>query len=203
MLKALIGSGGSAREIKAHMISPRIPIMPIMPCFVDDDYWHPNDSNIFPLSEFDPEEYEVIISNGSPRDKFNIKQRLPKNTKYFTYIHPTALLLGPNLKIGHGCFIGANCILTCDIEIGNHVLLNRGVQIGHDCLVGSYCSLMPGVILSGNCLLGDSVYIGTNSAIREKISITTLTTIGMGSTVIDNIIIPGTYVGSPARRIFK
>ena len=169
--------------------------------FRDDEYWKPNEENIHPLSQFDPKKYEVLISNGSPRDRFDIRMRLPKKTKYFTFIHPSAQLLGPNIKIGDGCFIGANCILTCDIEIGNHVLLNRGVQIGHDCFIDSYCSFMPGVILSGNVDCEDSVYIGTNACIREKINITTLTTIGMGSVVVENIVNPGTYVGNPAKRI--
>ena len=56
MKKALIGAGGFAREIQAHMNNM------FMPCFVGDAYWRPNNENIFPLSEFDPNVYEVLVS---------------------------------------------------------------------------------------------------------------------------------------------
>lgn len=195
MERALIGAGGSAREIKAHMETPN------MPCFVSDKYWGENDDNIFPLSQFDPNKYEVLVTVGDPKDKFDIIWKLPENTKYFTYIHPSAQLLGDNISIGKGTFIGANCILTCDIEIGKHALINRGVQIGHDCIIGSYFSIMPGSIISGNCIIYDLVYIGTNSTIKEKISIHSLSTIGLNTGVINNITEPGTYIGTPARKI--
>ena len=201
MKKALIGAGGSAREIRAHI---KYDDEKWLPCFVDDEYWVENNNNIFPLSQFDPNEYAVLVTLGDPKDKFNIIQKLPKETKYFSYICYSAQLLGysdGNIKIGDGTFIGANCLLTCDIKIGNHVLLNRGAQIGHDCTIGDYSSIMPGGIISGNCTIGDSVYIGTNSSIKEKINIHSSSIIGLNTGVIKNITEPGTYIGTPAKKI--
>jgi serine acetyltransferase len=43
--------------------------------------------------------------------------------------------------------------------------------------------------------------MGTNSSIREKLSIHSLSTIGMNSAVIKNIEDSGTYVGCPAKNI--
>jgi UDP-3-O-[3-hydroxymyristoyl] glucosamine N-acyltransferase len=105
------------------------------------------------------------------------------------------------IEIGEGSFIGANCILTTNIKIGKHAILNRGNQIGHDCLIGNYFSAMPGAIVSGNVLIGDRVYLGTNSSIIEKKELTNDVTIGAGGVVIRNIEDKGVYVGVPVKKV--
>ena len=190
MKRALIGYGGHAREVMSQMGEN-------IPCFVDDQYIT---KDTFPLSSFDPTEYEVLVAVGSSKDRYDIVQKLPKTTKYFTFIHPTALIAG-DVKIGEGSFIGAYSILTTNIKIGKHTLLNRGNQIGHDTTIGDYFSAMPGAIVSGNVTIYDLVYMGTNSSIKEKISIHSLSTIGSNAAVVKHINEPGTYVGVPAKKI--
>jgi sugar O-acyltransferase (sialic acid O-acetyltransferase NeuD family) len=194
MKRALIGAGGHAQEVRAHMGDFT------MKCFVDDQYWELNKDYIFPLSKFDPNEYEVLVAVSNSKDRYNIVNKLPKETKYFTYIHPSAQILSP-VSIGEGSFVGANCILTYNITIGKHAILNRAIHVGHDCKIGNYFSAMPGSIVSGNVTIQDYVYLGTNSSIREKLSIHNSVTIGLNSGVIKNIEEPGTYVGAPAKKI--
>jgi UDP-3-O-[3-hydroxymyristoyl] glucosamine N-acyltransferase len=43
--------------------------------------------------------------------------------------------------------------------------------------------------------------MGNNSSIREKLSIHSLSTIGMNSAVVKHIEEPGTYVGVPTKKI--
>ena len=43
--------------------------------------------------------------------------------------------------------------------------------------------------------------MGSNSSIREKLSVHSLTTIGMNSAVVKDIEYPGTYVGCPSKMI--
>jgi sugar O-acyltransferase (sialic acid O-acetyltransferase NeuD family) len=190
MKKALIGYGGHAREVMAQMGTQ-------IPCFVDDQYLA---EGTLPLSSFDPTKYEVLVAVGSSKDRYDIIQKLPKETKYFTFIHPTALIAG-DVEIGEGSFIGAYSILTTNIKIGKHTLLNRGNQIGHDTIIGDYFSAMPGAIVSGNVTIYDLVYMGTNSSIKEKTSIHSLSTIGSNAAVVKHISEPGTYVGVPAKKI--
>jgi sugar O-acyltransferase (sialic acid O-acetyltransferase NeuD family) len=190
MKKALIGGGGHAREVMLQMRQQ-------LPCFVDDAYVT---EHTLPLSAFNPLEYEVMIAVGSSIDRFDIKQRLPKETKYFSFIHPTAII-GDTVKIGIGSFIGVYSVITTNITIGDHALLNRANHIGHDTQVGSYLSMMPGAIISGNCRIYDCVYIGTNASVRENISIHSLSTVGMNAAVVKPIEQPGTYVGVPTKKI--
>jgi sugar O-acyltransferase (sialic acid O-acetyltransferase NeuD family) len=195
MKKALIGAGGFAREIRAHMGDHT------MKCFVDDQYWKENTECIYPLSQFNPEEYEVLVAIGDPKDRFDMVSKLPTNTQYFTFIHPSAQIFGNDITIGKGSIVCAGCIITTNVKIGDHSHLNLHTTIGHDCKIGDYFTTAPGVKVSGNCKIYDCVYIGTNASIRQKISIHSMVTIGMNAAVVKHIEEPGTYVGIPAKKI--
>jgi sugar O-acyltransferase (sialic acid O-acetyltransferase NeuD family) len=190
MKKVLIGNGGHAREVMAQM---EVNLLR----FVDDLYV---DNDTLPLSQFDPTEHIAMVAVADSKDRYGIVERLPKETQFFTFIHPTALLM-EDVEIGEGSFIGAYSVLTTNINIGKHSILNRGNHIGHDCKIGNYFSAMPGSLISGNVKIYDCVYIGTNASIKEKVSIHSLVTIGSNAAVVKNIKEPGTYVGVPAKRI--
>lgn len=194
MKKALIGAGGFAREIKAHMRQD-------LPCFVDDVYWKENDNNILPLSNFNPEEYEVLIAIGSSIDRKAMVSKLPNNTKYFSFIHSSAQILDTNIEVGEGSIICANCILTTNIKIGKHCHLNLSTTIGHDCNIGDYFTTAPGANISGNCIINDCVYVGTNAAIKQGAFICDNVTVGLNAGIVKNIATSGTYVGTPAKLI--
>jgi len=194
MKKALIGSGGFAMEVKYHMNCD-------LTFFVDDAYWIDNDSNILPLSRFDPNEYEVLVAIANSVDRYNVVNRLPEETKYFSFIHPSCIILDNNIEIGEGSIVCAGSILTTNIKIGKHTHLNLQTTIGHDCIIGDFFTTAPGAKVSGNCDIGNCVYLGTNSSIREKISICDNVTIGLNSGVLKNIEEKGTYVGCPVKKI--
>lgn len=191
MKLALYGYGGHAREIY-YQISKDVVF------FVDDRYVC---DRTLPLSLFDPAKYKIMIAVGDSNIRQRMYYNLPQETKFFTFIHPTALILDKNIEIGEGSFIGAYSVLTTNIKIGKHCLLNRGNHIGHDTTIGDFFSAMPGSIVSGNCTIGSNVYIGTNSSIREKINICNNVTVGLGSGVVKNIDKPGIYAGLPAKNL--
>ncbi len=192
MIKVLVGNGGHAREVMSQMGVK-------LKRFVDDEYVN---SDTLPLSSLQPDKHVVMVAVANSKDRYDIIQRLPKNTKYFTFIHPTAIIMD-DVEIGDGSFIGAYSILTTNIKLGSHTLLNRSNHIGHDCIIGDYFSAMPGSIVSGNVTIGEKVYMGNNSSVREKIHISSDVIIGANSTVVKNIITSGTYVGVPSKFLKK
>ena len=128
MKKAIIGYGGHAREVAAQLNED-------VSFFVDDEY-----SNEYakPISLFNPEIYMMMVAVSDPKHRKEIVKKLPKETRYFKFIHPTAQIFAKDVEIGEGSFIGANSILTTNIKIGKHAILNRGNQIGHDSKIGDY-----------------------------------------------------------------
>jgi sugar O-acyltransferase (sialic acid O-acetyltransferase NeuD family) len=191
MKKALIGYGGHAKEVMVQMGLN-------LPCFVDDEFVT---ENTYPISDLNIQEYEVMVAVGDSKKRNEIVKRLPINTNYFSFIHPTALIMGSSIKIGKGSFIGVYSILTENIEIGSHAILNRSVHIGHDSSIGHFFSAMPGSIISGDVTIGDNVYLGTNSTVIEKIKINSNILIGANGVVVKDINEEGVYVGVPVKRI--
>jgi sugar O-acyltransferase (sialic acid O-acetyltransferase NeuD family) len=145
----------------------------------------------------------MMVAVADSKERKKIVQRLPQDTMYFTFIHPTVLTMAQDVEIGEGSFIGAYSILTTNIKIGKHSILNRGNQIGHDCVIGNFFSAMPGSIVSGNVRISDCVYMGNNSSIREKIVVNSDVIIGSNAAVVKNIITSGVYVGVPAKFLKK
>jgi len=195
MKKALIGAGGFANEIKAHMNDFD------MICFVDDIYYQPNDKNIKPLSEFIPNEYEVLIAIGDSAARAEIVSRLPIETKYFTFIHPSVMIIGNDVEIGEGSIVCAGVIVTTNCKIGKHTHLNLLTTICHDNVIGDFFTTAPGVQISGNCVIGDRVYFGTRSSIKQKTKVCNDVIIGLNAGVIKNIEEPGTYTGTPTKKL--
>lgn len=193
MKLALFGYGGHAREVAAQMNLD-------VTFFVDDKYANEVSK---PISTFDPEVYQMMVAVADSKDREKIVKKLPENTSYFTFVHPTALLMSKDIEIGIGSFIGAYSILTTNITIGNHAILNRGNQIGHDSKIGDFFSAMPGAIVSGNVRISDCVYMGNNSSIKEKILVNSNVIIGSNAAVVKNIIASGVYVGVPAKFLKK
>ena len=192
MRKALIGYGGHAREVMSQMGVK-------LTCFVDDEYIK-HDEDTVPLSLFNPKDYLIMVAIANSQDRLDMINKLPKETEYFTFIHPTALIMG-DVEIGDGSFIGAYSILTTNIKIGSHAILNRSNHIGHDCIIGDYFSAMPGSVVSGNVNIGNKVYLGTNSSIREKLTIIDNVTIGLNTGIVKPINKSGIYVGQNTRLI--
>lgn len=195
MKRALIGNGGHAREVMAQMGLSELEMVR----FVDDEYWA-EETGILPLSEFDPDEYVVMIAIGDSMARKILVGRMPAETRYFTFVHPSAIILNGSSKIGEGSFIGANSIITTNVTLGKHSLLNRANHIGHDCSIGDFFTMMPGSIVSGDVEIGGCVYLGTNSSVREKIQICGQVVLGMNAALVNDIREAGTYVGIPARK---
>jgi hypothetical protein len=72
MKLALFGYGGHAREVAAQ-INKKITF------FVNDKY--ANDI-AKPISQFDPERYTMMVAVANSEDRFDIIQKLPKETQY-------------------------------------------------------------------------------------------------------------------------
>ena len=95
MKLALFGYGGHAREV-ACQIDQKVTF------FVDDQYAN----NVAkPISKFNPQEYAMMVAVADSKDRFDIVQRLPKETQYFTFIHPSVQIMDDNIEMGEETFV--------------------------------------------------------------------------------------------------
>lgn len=198
MKKGIVGAGGFGREVY-WSLSEEDRTNCIF--FVDEQYYDGKDEKVKSISDFNPNEYELVIAIADSNAREKIVNSLPENTKYFTHIHYSAQIHDPSVEIGEGSIICAGTIITTNVKIGKHAHLNLITTIGHDNIIGDYFTTAPGVQISGNCNIGNRVYFGTRSCNRQKTIICDDVIIGLNSGVVKDIDKPGVYVGTPAIKI--
>ncbi|MDR7857541.1 acetyltransferase [Tissierella sp.] len=143
----------------------------------------------------------TLGSIGDPKHR----KRLWKYASHIGFKFPQIVdknaILGSNVDIGEGVFIGKGCIINIDSQIGNHSIINSGVIIEHDCRIGSFCHIAPGAALSGGVIIGDNTHIGTNATVIQNVNIGMNTLIGAGSVVVNNIGPNMKAYGNPCKEV--
>lgn len=141
----------------------------------------------------------AVISVQSSRIKKKIVDKLP-NVKWETLIHPNALVTR-TVEIGEGSVITAGNIISNNVSIGKHCLLNLSCTVGHDNIIEDFVGVMPGCNFSGFTTLKEGCYIGTGVKIIPSKTIGRDSIIGAGAVVTKDIPDNCTAVGSPAKPI--
>jgi len=146
------------------------------------------------------EDCEFIVAIGSPRARKKIVESFfhKKNLAFATLIDPTAII-GENICIQEGTMICAGSILTIDIQIGSHCIINTNAVLSHGAIIGDYVTVAPNASVSGDVHLESLVEIGANASIKEKTLIQSGAMIGMGSVVTKNVLTNQVLVGNPAK----
>ena len=102
--------------------------------------------------------------------------------------------MGDGNFIAHRAYVGPECI------IGKGNIINTGASIDHECKIGNFSHIAVGATLAGKVVIGDRVFVGAGATIIDGIQIGDDIVIGAGSTVVSDLMVPGVYIGTPARR---
>lgn len=141
----------------------------------------------------------IVVAIGNSNIRKAIVERI-RNKKYATLIHPQINISKFN-KIGEGTIICKNSLLTVNISIGRHIIINLDCTIGHDAVLEDYVTVFPSVNISGKTIIRERTELGTNSCIIQGIEIGKNVTVGAGSVVIKEIGCNCVVVGNPAKKI--
>lgn len=204
----IVGAGGMGREVfswLSHEIKSKQDHKIIG--FIDDNS-HALDNYSYPfkiidtISNFQPQKNQsLVLAVMEPKIKKNIVDSLiKKGANFYTLIHPN-VILGYNVKIGQGCVIGPQCIITCDVDMGDYVFLNVNSTIGHDVRIGGYSSINAWSGIAGNVTVGSECFFGIGVNVIPKRKIGDQAKIGAGSIVINDIESGVTVFGNPAKKI--
>jgi sugar O-acyltransferase (sialic acid O-acetyltransferase NeuD family) len=145
---------------------------------------------------------EIIIAIGYKHFSFrkqvfeDLKGRIPLGR----VIHSNAYV-APSCTIGEGVVILPGCTLDNNVVLSDNVFLNTSATIAHDSTVKAHTFLSPRVAIAGFVIVGECCNIGINCTLIDNITLTDRVQTGGGAVVINNLDIPGLYVGVPAKLI--
>lgn len=141
--------------------------------------------------------FVIAIGNADVREK--IANQL-QGVRWYTAIHPTAVISELDVSIGEGTVIMANAVVNAGAVIGKHCILNTGSIVEHDNQLDDFVHVSVGARLAGTVYVGKKTWIGIGASIRNNLSVCADCMIGAGAVVVKNIEEAGTYVGVPAER---
>lgn len=151
----IIGAGGFGREVAwliedINKIEPQWNILG----FVDDneDIIGAEFNGYKVLGNVDwllNQKLHVVNAIGDPIAKQDVMKRLTftANT-YPVLIHPS-VVYSSTINFGEGAIICPGNVITVNIEIGKHAIVNFSCTIGHDAKIGNFSTILPGVNVSG------------------------------------------------------
>lgn len=204
----IIGAGGFGREV-AWLVERINEIEPTwnIKGFIDDNdsRWGTKENDYVVLGGCDYlktlGEVYAVCAIGAAKVRKNIIEKLKESSIKFATIIDPSVLISKRVEVGEGTIICASSILTVDIKIGKHVIINLDCTIGHDDIIDDFVTIYPSVNVSGNVHLGECSELGTGMQIIQGKTVAKNTIIGAGAVVVRNIEVSGTYVGSPAKKI--
>lgn len=142
----------------------------------------------------------AVLSFGESEKRKQLFLQLKDQILKENLVHPKAIIEN-YFETGFSNQIFANVFINSNVRIGVNNIINTGAILEHEVSIGDHNHISVGSIVCGRVTIGNGCFIGAGATIIDKLKITNDVIIGANSVVINNIDQPGTYVGSPARRV--
>ena len=115
-------------------------------------------------------------------------------------IHPSAIM-GMNIQLGFGNYIGAQVCLAPEATIHNHCIVHNGVKIETGTTIHDFVQIGTGSVIGNNVTLEEEVFIGPGVTIIDGVTIQKGASIGAGSVILGNVKSGDLFLGNPAKSI--
>jgi len=117
------------------------------------------------------------------------------------------LIASPNAIVnelvagGEAAVVMDGAVINSGATLGMGAIVNTNSTIEHDVILAEWVHVAPGATICGGATIGRFSIIGAGATVIEGIKIAADCIVGAGAIVVHDLTEPGTYVGSPARRI--
>lgn len=155
----------------------------------------------------DPLHYEprrgdlMVVAIAKPSTRKQIVSCLAsKEAAFVSLCHPSALI-GERVSIGQGSIICPGVVITCDVRIGDFVIVNVQTTIGHDVSVADFVTVSGRCDINGHCTIGAGAFLGTKACCFPSMVVEENATVGAGSIVCRRVPAGTTVYAPPARRL--
>ena len=153
------------------------------------------------IGDFDQDATDCFVGIGDNAVRRRVQERVAGlGFRLVVLIHPHATL-GSAVAIGDGTLVMPRAVINFGATLGDGVIVNTGAIVEHDCQIGSWTHLAPASVLGGDVKVGERCLVGIGAQVLPGVGICDDAVIGGGATVARSIADPGSYAGTPARRI--
>jgi len=142
----------------------------------------------------------LIVAVGDPAARRRIIGRVQARFRnpFVSLVDPRATCGDPTAP-GPGSVVAAGAVITSNVVIGDHVIVNVGATVSHDVRLSNFATLAPGVHIAGSVNIGEGVELGIGCSVIPRINIGAWATVGAGAVVTKDVPPNATVVGVPAR----
>lgn len=148
--------------------------------------------------KFPDAEFIIGIGDSTVRERLSAGM---EGVKWYTAIHPQAVVSRFGTSIGGGTAIMANAVVNPGTKLGMHCIINSGAVVEHDNRIDDFAHVSVGAKLAGTVHIGRKTWVGIGAVVSNDLSVCADCMIGAGAVVVKSIAEAGTYVGVPARKI--
>ena len=135
------------------------------------------------------------------RTRIALQRKLEEAGLRFAVVVSPQAIVNEDVTLGQGTVAFDGAIVNAGTVTGDCCILNTNSVVEHDCRLGHNVHVAPGAIVSGGVTLGDDCMIGAGALVIQGANLCAGCLVGMGTVVLSDLTMPGTYVGSPARRV--
>ena len=151
-----------------------------------------------------PERLNAVLAVGQlglGNHRYDLWARLQSPTLSFPLIASPDAIVNERVSGGGAAVVMDGVVISTEVTIGVGVIVNTNSTIEHDVALEDWVHVAPGATICGGVTVGRFSMIGAGATVIEGIKIAPGCIVGAGATVVHDLTEPGTYVGSPARRI--
>jgi sugar O-acyltransferase (sialic acid O-acetyltransferase NeuD family) len=209
----ILGAGGFAREVlwlvREIRRDPRLfQAVPEPIGFIDAS---PGESPVLGLpvlgddtwafGHLDPGRVSFVCAIGDNRQREKVCNGYTERGYHaINLIHPS-VRFSDEVDMGEGCILCAGAVLTTQVKLGSHIVVNLNSTVGHDVSIGDFATLHPGCHVNGNVSIGRSAEIGSGAVILPGNKVGHNTLIGAGSVVTEDMPDGMVCMGMPCKPV--
>jgi len=201
----IIGCGGHARSVADVLIDNQEDISLVFfdkNAKSDEKILERNGVGypVYPISQINIDDCDYFFAIGDNKCRQDIVKKLDLAGMATTIISNKSYV-SKYADIGCGVFVAEGAHIGPDAKVGNYTIINTSAVIEHEVSVGDFSHISVNSTVCGRCSIGNNVFIGAGAVVKDKLSICDNVIVGANAVVIKDIVIPGTYVGNPLRKI--
>lgn len=134
-------------------------------------------------------------------ERIGLQERISGLGFAFPVVISPRAAVNEEVELGPGTVVFDGVVVNSGTVTGECCILNTNCTVEHDCRLGHNVHVAPGAVLSGGVTIGAHTMVGAGALVIQNVTIASDCVIGAGSTVLGDLAAPGTYAGSPARKI--